>query len=633
MKCFVFYNVHMKRRKRIAVFLGEIGRDYQKRFINEICKVAFGKGYDLFVFNNFGAYNGTALFDLGERDVINIPSYSEFEGIVSLADTFDIDGMEQMLLDKIRKETDCPVVSVRSGSVDTYKIVFNNHKTLYEMTNHFIHEHNMKNICFMGGPSRFEDAVIRLDGFKAAMRDAGLEDTDDILFEGDYWKNYSKDAADKFLKAYDGKTEAVICANDYMALGLVEEFSSRGIRVPEDIKISGFDETVEGQAGSVPLTTVAIPIAEMAGKAIEIIEEVNSGKEVPGETALTGNILPKCSCGCSYNRPNINYDAIISRLTEEYVSVRRSTQFITDIQNEITEVDKLHFVNGYNKEFRMKKMFLCLCQDDHKDDNPYSETMLLKTIFPFDEDRMKNPLIDYSFPRKDILPDEYFNYDEPTCHIVFPMHHKNTTYGYLVSEWSDEFFTVFIAPYGEGLAQAYSDLYLQKQFSELVDIKKQNLIDPLTGISNRRGFEQSLNNLISREHKADEYISFLSVDLDNLKPINDTYGHAEGDIAIIAVADVLSKVVSEDNICARAGGDEFYAVVTSDDPNVRENILKEFYELLDRKNNELKRPYKLHASVGIYTVSSSVIDKAVDHLKMADRLMYDAKREYKAKQI
>ena len=182
----------MRRRKRIALFLGEIGRDYQKKFINELRKVARSKDYDIFVFNNFGAYNGTALFDLGERDVINIPVFSEFEGIISLADTYDIDGMEEMLLNRIRKETDCPVVSVRNGSHDTYRVVFDNFSTLYEMTDHFIKEHGFKNICYMSGPLSYEDSVRRLEGFKKAMSDAGLEVTDDILFEGDFGRDIVK---------------------------------------------------------------------------------------------------------------------------------------------------------------------------------------------------------------------------------------------------------------------------------------------------------------------------------------------------------------------------------------------------------------------------------------------------------
>ena len=230
----------MTKRKRIAVFLGEIGRDYQKNFIKEIRKVAFAKGYDVFVFNNFGAYNATALFDIGERDVINIPVFSEFEGVISLPDTYDIDGMEQMLISKIKTETDCPIVSIRNGSIETNRIVFDNYGTLYEMTNHFIFDHGFKNICYMSGPLNVEDSVRRLKGFTDAMRDAGLEVTEDIIIEGDFWKKYSKAAADKFLAAYDGKTEAIICANDIMAMGTVYALNLLNIEVPKDVIVCFF---------------------------------------------------------------------------------------------------------------------------------------------------------------------------------------------------------------------------------------------------------------------------------------------------------------------------------------------------------------------------------------------------------
>lgn len=619
----------MKKHKRLAVFIGEIGRDYQKQFINELQRVACSKGYDIFVFNNFGAYNSTTLFDSGERDVINIPVFSEFEGIISLPDTFDIDGMETMLLNKIKKETNCPVVSVRNGSLETYRVIFDNFGTLYEMTNHFIKDHGFKNICYMSGPMRFEDSVKRLEGFKAAMADAGLEVTDDIIIEGDFWKFVSVPAADKFLKAYGGKTEAVICANDYMALGLIEEFAARGIKVPDDIRVSGFDEVIEGKASEVVLTTVAIPVEEMVAKSVEIIEDVNNGKEVPAETGLTGKILPKASCGCCFDRPLIDYNSFVNRLTDEYVNVRRSTQFITDIENQVTEVDKLNFVNTYNHTFRVQNMYLCLCLDDFKDDNPYSETMLLKTIYPFNDERTENPIINYKFPRKDIVPDEYFNHDEPTCHIICPIHYKNMTFGYFVTEWCDRDITIFLGPYGEGFAHAYNDLRLQAQSSELAEIRKQNLIDPLTGITNRRGFEQSFNVLKTQNFNEDDLISFISVDLDNLKTINDTYGHAEGDIAIKSVAGVLAEVVTAENICARVGGDEFYAIMISSDPDTQENTLKRFYEILEAKNKELNKEYRLHASIGIYTVPSSQADKSVEHLQVADKLMYESKRKYK----
>ena len=616
-----------RKRKRIAVFLGEVGREFQKLLIEDIKNIACGKGYDVFVFNDFGSFMSTTLFDLGERDVINIPDFSEYEGIISLPDTYDIDGMERLLLEKIKSHTDCPIVSVRNGSTDTYRVVFDNYGTIYDMTNHFLKDHGFSNICYMSGPLSYEDSRDRLEGFKAAMKDAGLEVTDDIILEGDFWKRKSKDAADKFLKAYDGNTQAIICANDYMAMGLIDELRLRGVRVPEDIAITGFDEVVEGMMIQPTLTSVAIPIHEMAVNAIDIIERVNSGEDVPMETRINGDIRKKCSCGCNHIDDPMEFRKYITFKTDEYVNIRRSILLGSDIQTLISEEDKLQLINNYTSIFALKKTYLCLCKDDHKDDNPYSETMNLHAIFAkgVDDGYIKN----IDFPRGQILPDEIIDGKDPSLYVIIPVHHKNLTFGYVAFEWNDMNDANFYAPYAESIALAYNDLRLQEEFSEFVEIKKQNLIDPLTGLGNRRGFEQNLSALMAKSDPETDYISFISCDLDNLKTINDNYGHSEGDYAIRTVANVLKEAVGEGNICARIGGDEFYAIITSSDKSVHENFINKFYNLLDCDVSDLEKEYEIHASIGVNTVNSNLIKKAFEHMQVADQRMYEAKKKYK----
>lgn len=617
----------MAKRKKIAVFLGEVGREFQKLLMENIKNIACGRGYDVFAFNDFGSFMSTTFFDLGERDVINIPDFSEFAGVISLPDTYDIDGMERLLLEKIKSQKNCPIVSVRNGEIGTYRVVFNNYGTIYEMTNHLLNDHKFTNICYMSGPLSYEDSRDRFEGFKAAMTDAGIEVTDDVIIEGDFWKRKSKEAADKFLKAYDGKTQAIVCANDYMAMGLIEELSRRGIRVPEDIAITGFDEVVEGMMTPPILTTVAIPILEMATNAIDIIERVNRGEDVPMETRITGDIKTKCSCGCNQGNDPLEFRKFITYKTDEYVNIRRSILLGTDIFNLITEEDKLQLINNYANIFALKKTYLCLCKSDYKDDNPYSETMKLRAVFAqgVDDGYLKN----IDFPRGQILPDEIIDGKEPDLYVIVPVHHKNLTFGYVAYEWNGINDTNFYAPYAEGIALAYDDLRLQAEFSEFVEIKKQNLIDPLTGIDNRRGFEKNLSALMARSDQEHYYISFISCDLDNLKTINDNYGHSEGDYAIRAVANVLKKTVGDNNICARIGGDEFYAIITSADKSEHDSVMDRFYSLLDKEVTDIDKEYKIHASIGVNTVNSKLIKKAFEHMKVADQRMYEAKKKYK----
>lgn len=617
-------------RKRIGVFIGEVGREYQKEFAENIKNVANARGYDVFIFNNFGSYFSTYIFDSGERDVINIPVFSEFAGVVSLADTFDMEGMEGKLLRKISAEADCPVVSVRNGSKKTYRLVFDDYQTAYDMTSHFIKDHGFTNICFMSGPYGVDDAIERLDGFKDAMKDSGLEIDENAIFEGDFWKFKSKPAAEQFVGCYGGKPQAIVCANDYMALGLFEEFKAMGLRIPEDIALSGFDEIIEGMVSNPVLTTVKFPVFEMAQEAIDTIEAVNNGRDVSREKSLVGSLCFKGSCGCNYNTPKVDLSVLVNQISNDYINIRTSTFITADIQNRITEADKLAFVDDYTDRFNFKKNYLCLCTGEHKDDNPYSEQMELRAVFPLSDAINSSPLINSKFDRKYILPEGSYDSSKPACFIILPIHHKNSTYGYIATEWSDEKdYTKFLAPYTEALALAYDDLRQQKEFSEFVEIKKQNLVDPLTGILNRRGFETGLASVMSGNTNGTEIISFVSADLDNLKPINDNYGHHEGDIAIQTFANVLTKICGENDVCARVGGDEFYLVITSPDRAFHDKFIETVTNELNECNKILGKAYDIHASVGICTIDISMLDKAFEHIQTADNMMYEAKKAYK----
>ena len=616
------------KRKTIGVFINKSDGYFDDTLFHALQDYAKPLNLDLLIFYTVGYRNSINYYDTHECNMFDLAPIEKLDGIIAVPDSYEMLDFRSRLNAMLQRAT-CPIVNIRYHEGENDCVFTDENKAIRPLLRHLIHDHGLTKVAFLAGYPGHPDSELRLQSYREEMEANGLPIPEGGIFYGTMWYADSDLAYQHFFSDPEKVPEAIVCANDYMALGLMEELESRGVRIPEDIAISGFDETVEGAASSVALTTVAIPIVQMATKAVDTIEDLIGGAAITSDIELKGTIIPKCSCGCCTEKTKTDFTAIINRWTEEYVSVRRSTQFMTDIQNQITEIDKLKFINGYNDPFQLKRMYLCLCMDDREDDKPYSDTMLLKTIFPFDEARMRNPIIDHPFPRKDTLPEGYYDSSKPLCHVVFPVHYKNTTFGYLVSEWSDKDITIFIAPYGEGIAYAYNDLALQAQFSELVDIKRQNLIDPLTGISNRRGFEQSISDLMLKEYSSDTYISFLSVDLDNLKTINDTYGHAEGDVAIVSVAQVLSEVVTENNTCARVGGDEFYAIVCSEGSDQKEEIRKRFYELLEEKNKEINKEYTLHASVGIHTVAIGYMDRAFEHLQMADRLMYEAKRKYK----
>jgi two-component system cell cycle response regulator len=150
--------------------------------------------------------------------------------------------------------------------------------------------------------------------------------------------------------------------------------------------------------------------------------------------------------------------------------------------------------------------------------------------------------------------------------------------------------------------------------------------DDLTGLHNRRGFMLQAEQLtrVARRQRAPFLLLFM--DLDQLKVINDTFGHAEGNRALVEAADVLRRCFRQSDLLARFGGDEFAALAISsgdaDDAVMRARLTG----ALDAVNVKPDRDYPLSFSVGILTCGPAEEAHIEELLERADKMMYREKR-------
>lgn len=148
--------------------------------------------------------------------------------------------------------------------------------------------------------------------------------------------------------------------------------------------------------------------------------------------------------------------------------------------------------------------------------------------------------------------------------------------------------------------------------------------DELTQLHNRRYCSEYIEK-ISGE-KCFDY-TVVSFDLNNLKTINDTYGHTEGDVLIKSAADVIAETFEHSGIVGRMGGDEFIAILTTANREDVEGLMKKFADNIKRKN----QTHDLNLSISYgYALSSELEEKNILKLyQMADSRMYNRKKEYK----
>jgi diguanylate cyclase (GGDEF)-like protein/PAS domain S-box-containing protein len=161
------------------------------------------------------------------------------------------------------------------------------------------------------------------------------------------------------------------------------------------------------------------------------------------------------------------------------------------------------------------------------------------------------------------------------------------------------------------------------------DLRALSLTDELTGLYNRRGFFTLTDQLLKLARRQKKGIFMLYADIDNLKKINDTFGHKEGDIALIETADILKKNYRESDIIARIGGDEFVVVpigTAGDDIDI---ITSRFEKSLEICNSKRNREYTLSLSYGLASYDPGNPCSIDELLTQADKTMYEHKKQKK----
>jgi len=160
---------------------------------------------------------------------------------------------------------------------------------------------------------------------------------------------------------------------------------------------------------------------------------------------------------------------------------------------------------------------------------------------------------------------------------------------------------------------------------ELDRVSAQARHDPLTGALNRKGLDEALNREVSNVRRKDTPLCLALLDIDNFKKLNDTLGHATGDVALAHLATVTREVMRPQDTLARYGGEEF-VILMPDTP------LENGIEAMTRLQRELTKRFFLAGTEKVLiTFSAGVaqladIETGPDAIKRADQAMYLAKR-------
>lgn len=177
-------------------------------------------------------------------------------------------------------------------------VVGDNTAGMTELTGHLTGHHGYRRLCLVAGPANAPDAVERRAAFERTLLAAGGCVLSDV-FEGDFSEESGVAAAKALLSKAGPLPEAVACVNDQMAFGVLREFARAGVRVPQDVAVTGYDDIYPARILDPRLTTVSQPLNDLGTRAAQrLLARIADPDLKPRAEVLPTRLVTRVSCGC-----------------------------------------------------------------------------------------------------------------------------------------------------------------------------------------------------------------------------------------------------------------------------------------------------------------------------------------------
>lgn len=191
-------------------------------------------------------------------------------------------------------------------------------------------------------------------------------------------------------------------------------------------------------------------------------------------------------------------------------------------------------------------------------------------------------------------------------------------------------FGYLLKPFDERSLHAAIQMALHRHRMQM-SLRSLALVDELTGLCNRRGFFTLAKQHLKLARRTKGTLWLFFVDLDGLKQINDSFGHQEGDLALVKIAEILRRTFRDADIIARVGGDEFTVLAIHASDDSAQLMTSRLQENLKQFNAQKGRSYELGFSVGVARFDYGVMRSIEDLMAKADHALYQEKRRKKRK--
>ena len=246
-----------------------------------------------------GGIPGSQLQYEAQKNVLyNIAGQPNVDGLLIWANilghALDRAGLEAFC----RRYAPLPIISMGMILPSVPSIRIDMHAGMQKLLAHLIEAHDRRKIALIRGPEVSPDAEARYRAYLETLKQYDLPVDPGLIVSGDFRRYSGTAAVRELIEAGRMDFDALVCANDNTALGAMQALQAHGMRIPEDVIVTGFDDIEETRAVSPSLTTVRTPWTLLGSRSVDLVLSKLADEELPGQILLETELIPRQSCGC-----------------------------------------------------------------------------------------------------------------------------------------------------------------------------------------------------------------------------------------------------------------------------------------------------------------------------------------------
>jgi DNA-binding LacI/PurR family transcriptional regulator/serine phosphatase RsbU (regulator of sigma subunit) len=233
-----------------------------------------------------------------QRNVLyEFVSPKNVDGLIITAGTMgNLIGPER-LTEYLRRYRPLPLISTAYSLPDYSSVIVDNEAGMFAILEHLVCHHGCRRVAFVRGPAGNQEAERRFAVYRKVLENHGIDYDASLVYDGTFARDAGFEAGNWFLDQCT-TFDALAAANDLMALGAMDAFRARGVRIPEQVAVVGFDDIEEARFSIPPLTTVRQPFRSLGREAVRLVLAQIDGLPAVEKVSLSPQLVVRRSCGC-----------------------------------------------------------------------------------------------------------------------------------------------------------------------------------------------------------------------------------------------------------------------------------------------------------------------------------------------